>query len=353
MPVDATAPDITHYKCEEYMCGQQNVSTENGTTGPPYLEHGYNNNCVRDLAWAIFSPPMVAQIDTAWGSVHAPAFALTRDRQHWLAALDADPSPLQSFLATSQSHFLGVYFEALWRFFLLQDNEVTLLASNRQVIDDGRTAGEFDMFYRCHHRNATVHLELAVKFYLGLPVHADTDLHQAQFWLGPNCVDRLDLKIGHLRDHQLPLINHPGAQDWLQKEKLLPAIQEVALHGYLFYPSSADGCMPDNAPDNASHQHLRSHWLRVDQLSNLQSADAKQKHYRIVPRLQWLCSHYVADGQWQTYAHFAEKVHRELDSALMQPVLCEETAAGSALAQRRFFVAPPDWPALHWPRKKF
>jgi hypothetical protein len=46
-------------------------------------------------------------------------------------------------------------------------------------------------------------------------------------------------------------------------------------------------------------------------------------------------------------------VKEELNVALIQPVLCEETSQESQIALRRFFVAPQDWPALHWPRKKF
>jgi len=334
------------------MCGQQNVDTSPDHT---LLEQGYASNCVRDLAWAIFSPPMVQQINTKPGTAHAPVFTLTPARHRWLAALDVDPAPLLDFLAVRKSRFLGVYFEALWRFFLAHDDEVTLLASNRQVIDEGRTVGEFDIFYRCHRRNVTVHLELAVKFYLGLPIYTDTDLQRSSSWLGPNCVDRLDLKIGHLRTHQLPLINHASAHDWLQQEQLLPNIQEVALHGYLYYPQAVIGSAPEVTPAEASQQHLRSFWMRDDQLEEFLHANATRhsKKYRIVPRLQWLCAHHVDDGEWQNFEIFAQNIHKELGSALMQPVLCEETDIGSTLALRRFFVAPQDWPALHWPRKKF
>jgi len=340
------------------MCGQQNVDTgsdqahlELTTIELALMEHGYASNCVRDLAWAIFSPPMVQQIDTDRGTARAPQFELTPARKLWLAALDVNPAPLLDFLAQRQSHFLGIYFESLWRFFLSHDAEVTLLASNRQVIDEGRTVGEFDIFYRCHRRNVTVHLELAVKFYLGLPIYADTDLQRSSSWLGPNCVDRLDLKIDHLRAHQLPLINHRSARDWLQQEQLLPNIQEVAFHGYLYYPWQ----MAAPAPSAANARHLRSFWLRDNQLEKLQRGNAavQSKKYRIVPRLQWLCAHHVNDGEWKNLEIFTQNIRTELSAALMQPVLCEETDIGSTLALRRFFVAPQDWPALHWPRKKF
>jgi hypothetical protein len=315
------------------------------------IECNYASDCVRDLAWAIFSPPMVPLVETSRGIASAPEFALTPARRRWLCRLDADPAPLQAFLAVRHSRFLGVYFEALWRFFLSHDDEVTLLASNRQVIDDGRTVGEFDVFYRCHRRNAIVHLELAVKFYLGLPIRTASDLLDPAYWLGPNCVDRLDLKINHLREHQLPLIGHASAREWLQQEQLHPDIQETAFHGYLYYPWHVDA----PAPHAASTQHLRSFWLRDDQLEKLRTPDFAEtaRKYRIVPRLQWLCPHHISDEGWLDFNTFAENVRAELAIALIQPVLCEEADAGSARALRRFFVAPQDWPALHWPRKKF
>lgn len=315
------------------------------------IEHGYINGCVRDIAWAIFSPPMVPWIDTGNRRACAPQFDLTPARRQWLNSLDADPAPLLDFLALRPSRFLGVYFESLWRFFLSHDDEVTLLASNRQVIEQGRTVGEFDVFYRCHRRNATVHLELAVKFYLGLPIHNDNDLRHASHWLGPNCVDRLDIKIDHLRTHQLALISHDSARELLLQEQLQPDIQEIAFHGYLYYPWQVAA----PAPVTASIEHLNSFWLRDDQLEalRLENTGDQQRKYRIVPRLQWLCAHHVADNEWKPFEVFVESIREELATPLVQPVLCEETEANSRLAQRRFFVAPQDWPALHWPRKKF
>lgn len=43
------------------------------------------------------------------------------------------------------------------------------------------------------------HWEVAVKFYL---------LHQG-CWYGPNAEDRLDIKLDHMLNHQLPLSQHP------------------------------------------------------------------------------------------------------------------------------------------------
>ncbi|HAO75284.1 MAG TPA: DUF1853 domain-containing protein, partial [Pseudomonas sp.] len=51
--------------------------------------------------------------------------------------------------------------------------------------------------------------ELAIKLYLGF---GPGDGSQHDHWLGPGNHDRLDLKLAHLRQHQLPLCNQPAAR---------------------------------------------------------------------------------------------------------------------------------------------
>lgn len=315
----------------------------------------FRHDCVRDLAWAVFSPPMVTAIATARGTARAPDFAPTGARLQWLRALDADPTPLLEHLQSVQSRFLGIYFEALWRYFLLHDNDVTLLRYNRQLIDNGRTLGEFDILYHCHRRDLTVHLELAVKFYLGMPVADKTDLHHAQFWLGPNCADRLDLKLAHLRTHQLALLDHHIARHWLDAEQLKPTEQEIALHGYLYYPWPDVTVREAYAPRDASPTHLSSFWLRAAALARLHHETANECHYRIVPKMQWLCTHDNNDNDhaWHDFATVSQMIAQEFVAPLRQPVLCEEARLDNRHVTRRFFVAPDDWPALHWPRRKF
>ena len=77
-----------------------------------------------------------------------------------------------------------------------------LTARNLPIMRDRRTLGELDFVYYCQHRQRHVHLETAVKFYLGVPA-----AHKLQWtaqqqpalswsqWLGPGCKDRLDLKL--------------------------------------------------------------------------------------------------------------------------------------------------------------
>ena len=157
----------------------------------------YQTREVRDLAWACFAPPLLVTRELG---VHAAgagncAFPLSGGRQLWLEKLDRDATPLLEHLSSIRSQRLGLYFESLWHFFLAQDEEVDLVARNLPVNRDGRTIGEFDCLYFCRRRNCHVHLELAVKFYLGWPTQTEPgDTSLASEWLGPNARDRLDIK---------------------------------------------------------------------------------------------------------------------------------------------------------------
>ncbi|CAM5307721.1 hypothetical protein SSTU70S_03703 [Stutzerimonas stutzeri] len=113
---------------------------------------------------------------------------------------DRDPSALHGWLASRSIRRLGLYYERLWQFVLCQVPDVELLAANLPIRQAGHTLGELDLLLRA--AEGVHHLELAVKFYLGLD---QTEGHRHDHWFGPGSLDRLDLKLAHLRKHRLPL----------------------------------------------------------------------------------------------------------------------------------------------------
>src|SRR5690606_32898773 len=130
---------------------------------------------------------------------------------HWLADLDRDPRPLLEALADRHSSRLGLYFESLWKFYIEQHPDWELLGHNLQIGSAGRTRGAFD--FLCRYRDEYWHLELAMKLYLGLKDSLDPGAwHQ---WWGPNCNDRLDIKLNHLTQRQLTLSTDPQGREAL------------------------------------------------------------------------------------------------------------------------------------------
>jgi uncharacterized protein len=171
-----------------------------------------------------------------------------------------------------------LYFEALWHFFLEQDERVELLGHNLPVRDSGQTIGEFDCLYYCRERRRHFHLELAVKFYLGLPQPGAEGIHSHwNRWLGPGSRDRLDLKMDRLLQHQVQLGSHPKARTLLEELGIEKLELEMEIKGRLFncaaqplpppfgYNSELDLCLWTATAQLEDHSHCavldKRHWL--------------------------------------------------------------------------------------------
>ncbi|WP_271411734.1 DUF1853 family protein [Pseudomonas sp. Q1-7] len=235
---------------------------------------------VRDLAWALLSPPLLSQ--PPWRQRHplcASGWARHPERlADWLRTLDRQPEPLDHWLAEAPSRRLGFYYERLWQFALDQAPDVELLAANLPIRFAGQTLGELDLLLR--DAEGVHHLELAIKLYLG-PRHGDGS--NPSEWLGPGSHDRLDLKLEHLSQHQLPLSSSPESRQVLAQLDAQPASAELWLGGYLFYP------WPGNctAPQGANPGHLRGHWLRQNELDDFLDQSAAGC-WQAMPRQSWL-----------------------------------------------------------------
>lgn len=94
---------------------------------------------------------------------------------------------------------VGVYFELLVEFLLVDVLQVEMVERNRQIFEDGRTVGEIDFIFR--HAGQTIHLETAVKFYLALELPHSSGSRL----VGPNSRDHFESKMDRLDRHQLPL----------------------------------------------------------------------------------------------------------------------------------------------------
>jgi hypothetical protein len=267
------------------------------------------------------------------------ALTLTPARRLWLEQLDRDASALLDHLSQQRSQRLGVYFEHLWHFFLAQDPGIELVAHNLPVRDQGQTLGEFDCIYRCHQRQRYVHLELAVKFFLGYRQGtANEGVSQWHEWLGPNTRDRLELKITHLIHHQMLLGEHPGARELLDSLGIPELDKELAIKGYLFQ-SISDPLPPPPAVNNASPMEQ---WLHIDQLAQyLDSTESLQ--YLVLPKSRWLAAA-CAEPHNETFGR--ERLQQHLQSHFCHDSRAQLVAAldQSGRECHRFFVTGPHWP---------
>jgi len=173
------------------------------------LPRQLQQDAVRELAWTLLATPL---LDAPAASVRHPLtasdWAARPERlADWLLQLDRQPQPLLDWLARQPIHRLGHHYERLWQFAALAAPGVELLGHNLAVREGNRTLGELDLLLR--DAEGIQPIELAVKFYLGLPSAA-----HAPRWYGPDPRDRLDLKLGHLYRQQLPLAGLAAYVSW-------------------------------------------------------------------------------------------------------------------------------------------
>lgn len=291
---------------------------------------------VRDLAWVVLSPPLL--IDAPSPQRHPlSASRWSNDPaalSDWLLLLDRQPAVLQAWLAQHSIRRLGLYYERLWQFALAQAPDVELLVANLPIRQGGQTLGELDLILR--DAEGVHHLELAVKFYLGLQTG---DRRRHDHWLGPGSHDRLDIKLQRLCEHQLRLSSSQQAQALLTELTCRQIKSALWLGGYLFQPWQ-DGCEP---PTGANPMHLGGSWLRLcDWLhSAVTDSDAQ---WQPLPRQTWLAPAQLEDSQlWQ-----AEDVQQWIvDANRSQARLLarvEPDADGHWVERERLFVVSDSWP---------
>jgi hypothetical protein len=230
----------------------------------------FKNQSVRDLAWAICSPPLISKLqhrclwpESSWYR------HIAEETWPWLISVDTDPDRLDELLTEQKDRRLGKYFETLWFYWLSHHRRYQLVENNIQVIIDGETLGEIDFIVFDRVAKQMIHWELAVKFYLGIG-----DTRKMSNWHGPHLHDRLDIKVQHLIDRQSLITAEPRVSQWLKQNDLAVDQCAVILKGRLYYPwlklsptgqeNTLTGVIP---PQISTPDHLKSRWLRLSEFT--------------------------------------------------------------------------------------
>lgn len=287
-----------------------------------FMTNHYENRCVRDLAWVIGSPALVAN-DSHWVSSEV-ALQELRSHGRWLEELDRDPETLVEFLKSRDCRRLGRYFEALHSFWFHFAPNRRLLAENLAVRDaKGRTLGELDFLYEDD--AGIVHCEVAVKFYL----RAGSGLSG---YVGPSLRDRLDWKLEKLANQQVHRTDLPETQAALSAKGIHVSPREirreVRLKGVLFEHDSTP------RPPGIDSRCLKGHWITLHDIKRL-----PDEGWVILRKLEWLSGPPLQCAAMSLVeVQKAFEAHQNFSPAQLGRI--ENGSVGT-----RVFVVPESWPA--------
>lgn len=235
----------------------------------------FRHQVVRDLAWSVFSPSLL--------TLHAPHLTETDDdwlpSAHlspaaFLSQLDHDPAELLDWLGEWPKFRIGRYYEALVCFWLTHSDFIRVLDSNLPVRHGNSTLGEFDLLLADGRTGETIHLEVAVKFYLGVGEYT-----KQTGWWGPGKRDCLDSKVRHLLEKQSRLSENIYARDTLAQEDIVVSQRRCLIKGRLFYPQEP---VDVSFPDWANPGHLKGFWLPQSEFN------FSSQHWYLLEKHEWL-----------------------------------------------------------------
>lgn len=290
-----------------------------------------------DLIWAASSVDMMhlESIQTAQtlSSVANRAAAL----QQWLHQHDHQ-TPLRQLIEQRQPRRLGIYFEVLWQYILENYPDFEFISRNLPVVANKRTLGEMDFLYFCKSRQRYIHLETAVKFYLGLPATNVANPIEWANWIGPGCIDRLDIKLEKMFNKQTQLSRTPEGLATLQQAGIDNVQQEICLKGYFFYPYSS--AIP--SPAKSHKQHARGYWLKQEQLHKL----PYEPHWHIMKKEEWLSPVTLTTKQpLLNKQQLKENLTNRFATHKFPVMIANLHEADVGYKEKvRFFVTPNDWP---------
>ena len=295
----------------------------------------FTQQSVRDLAWAISSPPLMSQISQQCVWPQRDWYRqLYIESLPWIKCLDNDSSELDELLAKQKDRRLGKYFETLWYFWLCNQSRYDIVENNVQINIDGETLGELDFILFDNKEKKTLHWELAVKFYLGVD-----DTREMYNWHGPNLRDRLDIKVEHLMHRQSVIGEDERVAQWLRQQGVHIDACAVVLKGRLYFPwllNQKEGPISTRLPSQCSEELSYGYWFKQCEFEEM--FDDKQR-FELLMNRGWLAkiptdSTKVLYSKRDIYGALSKKVIR----LPLHLKLCNPCRVGD-----RVFLVNDDW----------
>ena len=307
------------------------------------------NRVVRDLAWTLYGPPLFVQID------HWPKEWFKRDYIDegvwpWLCQLDHDPTLLNQRISQQNSTRLGIYFETLLSFYFTQYPRFELIAQNYQVNGHHQTLGEFDFIVYDHHQDCAIHIESAVKFYLGHKnyqhiIPKNQPLYNWHQWLGPNQKDTLAIKMRHLKEHQLLLgktvLGTQALNDLNISHEKLEC--RLLINGRFYLPQFDRIEPPSFSNINLNNTSANdNHWIDSHRFLQTKITNSINTRYCLLPRRYWLSeltAHDIPAFNLYTIEQVKDLIKQDMESNVNAWQLAEMSLKNKILSEnKRFFI---------------
>ncbi|MCG8671760.1 MAG: rhombosortase [Pseudomonadales bacterium] len=284
---------------------------------------------VKDLAWALHSAPLLSvNTDEVSSFTNKECKVLAIEFLPTLIELDKNPSSLIEYLEP-ENHRLGIYFEKLLAFWIEHNDRYSLIAKGLKVEKDKRTLGEFDFIVFDNELKKTLHWEVAMKFYLGIP-----PIQGLESFYGPNKHDRLDIKTKHLTEKQIQLSSNPDASKVLSEKGIQVDSKALIVKGRLFYPDKISMSKTANWSSLAP-SHLKHHWLTLDDFEQISLIPTLGKKFHIAERNEWMADKESKGFDYRTLKHVVRNSLKDKPIMIIERTFNRET--------KRFFITPNEW----------
>ncbi len=231
---------------------------------------------------------------------------------------------------------LGRYFEALVQTVISASPEVRQCYPNVVIQNGNRTLGELDLVYENvgGGDSGWVHLELAVKFYIGAGDPGD-----AYQWRGPAARDTLGRKVARLFDHQLKLPHTAAGIAALSALTIKQVHSQALVMGRLFHPHACWLAGDISAPTVVADDHPAGWWLRAGDIKEVLAEPGLQ--WRTLSKPEWLAPVDAADQNLMDGRDLYEHLW---NTGADRPVMVAASTGGAEC--QRGFIVPDNWPPI-------
>jgi len=279
-----------------------------------------------DMEWLINTPSLVKTDDLYIETSHIPNLSATLEKK----------SKLIESIFENAKNTVGDYFERLVYLWLELQPQYTNIEQHIKVFENKRTIGELDFLLSDDLQNLTLHLEVAIKYYLL------TEKNGERQFIGPNSKDTFLKKFNKLNQKQLKLPQSPFAETVLTNRPK-PIVSRGLLKGCLFYPSNSDWRAPASIYSSINAKHTKGWWTSIDKLNLPQTSP--DSHWIVLKKPFWLALPDVNQTQIFTH-HEIKNILEEHFSKLAHPVFLAEVMQiqNKWLEQSRGFVVNKNWP---------